>query len=180
MFCRKCGAELPESASVCPACEEAVEMPGMPGQEPASNPTYAEPEPAPKRKKTLLIAICAVAAACLVGVCILLGVQSAQKNKLHEELMRGWSRVEEGDSGTYFRLELDFDEDSVDYNFYSGIAWLDTTLATFDYKVISGNKIKLLDYDRVFEIEFNEEHTCFQITPSLTDANSSEFWYHFD
>ena len=180
MFCRKCGAVLPEGTSACPACKEAVEVPDMPGQEPVQSSDYLEPESAPKRKKTLLIAICAVAAACLVGVCILLGVQSAQKSKLHEELLRGWSRVEEGDSGTYFRLELDFGEDSVDYNFYSGIAWLDTTLATFDYKVVSGNKIKIIDYDKVFEIEFNEDRTCFQITPSLTDTKSSEFWYHFD
>jgi hypothetical protein len=31
MFCRRCGAELPEGAAACPRCQEPVLLPGMPG-----------------------------------------------------------------------------------------------------------------------------------------------------
>ena len=119
------------------------------------------------------------AVVCVAALLITFGVQASQRAKLQEELLRGWSRVEQDDD-TYYELELDFSEDSVDYNFHSKFAWLDTTIITLEYKVISGNRIKILDYDKEFQIEFNEDRTCFKVTPSLTNSDAYEFWYHFD
>ena len=54
---------------------------------------------------------------------------------------------------------LDFSEKEVEYRLETGYAWMDTSLATYDYKVISGNKIKVLRYGddlETFSIEFND------------------------
>ena len=182
MFCRKCGEQLPDGASICPVCNQPVMMPEAPLQHECAVEMgqQGQAQPGPKSGKKLAVMLSAAMALCLVAVLIVFGIQTSQKAKLQEELLRGWSRVEQGNSGTYYELELDFGKKSVDYNFHSNLAWLDTTIATFDYRVVSGSKIEILDYHKEFEIEINKERTCIKITPSLTDSNAYEFWYHFD
>lgn len=187
MFCTKCGAQIPDGAKECPVCsnkeellrqeegKQAVHMPEAEADVPAGADT-------PQKKKKLLPLILGIAAVCLVAIGIILGVQGAQKAKLKEELMRGWSRVEESSGGAYYRLVLDFDEDTVDVNFEAAaIFGLDKRLASLEYKVISGNKIKILDFDEEFTIEFDKEHESFRITPALVDTDYYyEYWYNFD
>ena len=135
-----------------------------------------------QKKKKLILLISSIAAVCLVAIGIILGVQGAQRAKLKNELMRGWSRVEESSGGAYYRLVLDFDEDTVDVNFETAaIFGMNERLATLEYKVISGNKIKILDFDEEFTIEFDKEHESFEITPALVDTDYyHEYWYNFD
>lgn len=185
MYCTKCGAQIPDDAGKCPVCskreellhkEEEIQATDVPG---ADAPASAN---MPQKKKKPLLLISSIAAVCLVAIGIILGLQGAQKAKLKNELMRGWSRVEESSGGAYYRLVLDFDEDTVDVNFEAAaIFGMDETLASFEYKVISGNKIKILDFDKEFTIEFDKEHESFRMTPALVDTDYYyEYWYNFD
>ena len=185
MYCTKCGAQIPDDAGECPVCSKREELLNkeeekQPADAPEANaPASANPPP---KKKKLFLLISSIAAVCLVAIGIILGVQGAQKAKLKNELMRGWSRVEESSGGAYYRLVLDFDENTVDVNFEAAaIFGMDETLATLEYKVISGNKIKVLDFNEEFTIEFDKEHESFRITPALVDTDYYyEYWYNFD
>lgn len=184
MFCTKCGAQIPDGTKECPVCSKGEEL--LCGQEgrPAESVEAEAPagENTPQKKKKLLLLISGIAAVCLVAVGILLGVQAGQRAKLKNELMRGWSRVEESSGGAYYRLVLDFDEDTLDVNFETAaIFGMNERLATLEYKVISGNKIKILDFDEEFTIEFDKKHESFEITPALVDTDYyHEYWYNFD
>lgn len=71
----------------------------------------------------------------------------------------------------------------VEYRLETGYAWMDTSLATYDYKVISGNKIKVLRYGddwETFSIEFNDEKTIMITTPALTSTDAREVWVNLD
>ncbi len=185
MFCTKCGAQIPDGTKECPVCNNKEELLCQEEEKQAVHAPEAD-APAgadtPQKKKKLLPLILGIAAVCLVAIGIILGVQGAQKAKLKEELMRGWSRVEESSGGAYYRLVLDFDEDTVDVNFETAaIFGMNERLATLEYKVISGNKIKILDFDEEFTIEFDKKHESFEITPALVDTDYyHEYWYNFD
>lgn len=59
----------------------------------------------------------------------------------------------------------------------------DTTVATYDYKVISGNKMKVLRYGDDWEtitVEFNDEKTVMITSPALTSTDAREIWVHLD
>ena len=111
----------------------------------------------------------------IIGVC---GYIYISKQKTKELLLRDWERVEVGETDTYYTLELDFSDDTIKYNFHSFYAWLDTTIAEFDYKIISANKLEI-DND-IYEIEFNDDNTMMTITPSLTDSELSENWFYHE
>ena len=185
MYCTKCGAQIPDDAGECPVCSKREELLNKEEEKQATDvPEVDAPAGTdmPQKKKKLLLLISSIAAVCLVAIGIILGVQGAQKAKLKNELMRGWSRVEESSGGAYYRLVLDFDEDTVDVNFETAaIFGMNERLATLEYKVISGNKIKILDFDEEFTIEFDKEHESFEITPALVDTDYyHEYWYNFD
>lgn len=185
MYCTKCGAQIPDDAGECPVCSKREELLNKEEEKQATDvPEVDVPAGAdmPQKKKKLLLLISSIAAVCLVAIGIILGVQGAQKAKLKNELMRGWSRVEESSGGAYYRLVLDFDENTVDVNFETAaIFGMNERLATLEYKVISGNKIKILDFDEEFTIEFDKEHESFEITPALVDTDYyHEYWYNFD
>ena len=75
-------------------------------------------------------------------------------------------------------MELDFSKDKIEYNFISGYSWLNSTIADYDYKIISPSKIKIKG--KTYKIEFNEDKTMMTITPALTSADSSEDWFNVD
>lgn len=99
------------------------------------------------------------------------------KSNLENHLLRDWSRVETGNSGTTYKVELDFSKDKIDYNFISSYAFLNSTITTFDYKIISPSKIKVKD--KTYKIKFNDDKSSFTITPALTSTDSSETWYKY-
>lgn len=60
---------------------------------------------------------------------------------------------------------------------------MNTTVATYDYKVISGNKIKVLRYGDDWEtitIKFNDEKSVMTVSPALTSVDDSEIWVNID
>lgn len=135
------------------------------------------PECGGNHKKKAVIALAAV-----IGILALFFiVNSIQASNLKKELMRDWSTVE-GDDGVYILCILDFSDDEIKYRVETGYAWMDTTIATYDYKVISGNKIKVLRYGdwKTISIEFNEDKTMMIVEPALTSIDNREYWFNLD
>lgn len=170
MFCVKCGEAIPDGSEVCPKC--------------GANPRETEPavvyasqgsDPAPKKmnKKTaLIIGICA----CVVAVFLI--VSSTGKASLKKALEKDWYALD----GSLIQV-LDIDDDEIVYRLETGYSWLDTTVATYDWKPISRNKIKVnrvSGVDETFTIEMNDDKTIFTVTPALTSLDDSETWYHLD
>lgn len=135
-----------------------------------------------KGNKTAIIVIASIVVAVVFVSSIIGGVYHiVGTNKLKKELLRDWTRVE-GSAGSYYTLELDFSEDRIEYNFDSGFAFLDSTLATYDYKVVSPNKIKV-EYGLVeveIKVEFDDDKEMMTFTPALTSPDKEENWFHFD
>ena len=131
-----------------------------------------------KNKKNILIGVIAVAAI----LAVLFIVNAVQASNLKKELMRDWYKVE-GEEGSYILCVLDFSDKEVEYRLETGYVWMDTTIATFDYKAISGNKIKVLRYGDDWEtitIEFNDDKTVMTASPALTSVDNTEFWVNLD
>lgn len=166
MYCSKCGNPLPEGSNFCMNCGESVQQPLQPGFD---VPTV--------KKKTNLPVILTISAVCFIflAVGVWFGSLQIAKANLHKELMRDWSRVESSD-GTYYTLELDFSEDTIEYNFVG--FYFEDTIATFEYEVISGNQIRIDGRNQLYTIEFNDDHSMMIISPALTYSDSSEYWFY--
>jgi uncharacterized membrane protein YvbJ len=190
MFCNNCGELIPDGSAFCLKCGKKVEKGS------ASTPTeetativYAEKEgnsdnavivnaeeitatkKAPWYKKKIFGGAISVVAVAFVAFIIYWSVGMAN---LKKQLLRDWSTVD-SENGSSYILELDFSNDTIDYNFYGGI--LNDTIDTMEYKVISPNKIKILDYDRVITIEFNDDKTMMIASPAITSTDSIEYWF---
>lgn len=212
MYCSKCGKEVCDNMNFCSACGAKILHPVTPVQDVKADeteiksealvenadevnnngsavPYYSNAEPygqVPVAKKsgnkTAVIVIASVVAAVIVLAVAISGVvRFVGTNNLKKELLRDWSRTESS-GGSYYTLELDFSEDKIEYNFNSSYAFLDSTIATYDYEVVSPNKI-VVDYgvaDVEIEVEFDDEKEMMIFTPALTSTDSSEYWYNFD
>ncbi len=165
MYCKKCGAELPNDSTFCINCGGKLDNVANPTSINVQNKTK-------KNKKTIFSIVLVVAIICGIFV----AYNEIGKANLKKNLKKEWSRIE-----SYITLVLDFDDDEIDYNFESGIAWLDSTIATYDYKVISSNKIKVkhkgYNYETTVTIEFNDDKTMMTMTPAITSTDSSENWF---
>lgn len=164
MYCSACGTALPDDSEFCTNCGAKI-LRAVPASE-------SEAKPRGTKKNIAIIAACAVL---VVGVWLI--VNQARKANLREQLMRDWSRVENS-NGTYYTLELDFSDDSIEYNFDS--YFIDRTIETYSYEVISGNRIRIDDRDTLYTIEFNDDKTMMTITPAITSSDASENWFHHD
>ena len=162
MYCSKCGNKIDKNSSFCGKC----------GKEINSNNKVKKSINLSKLKNKCILIPCMIA---LTIIVIYLVVFNIGKNNLENHLLRDWSRVETGDSGTTYKVELDFSKDKIDYNFISSYAFLNSTITTFDYKIISPSKIKVKD--KTYKIKFNDDKSSFTITPALTSTDSSETWY---
>ena len=145
--CKECGKEISDTAKLCPNCGVQIKQ---------------------KYNKRIKIIISVI----ILIVISIIGYREYQKQGLKKLLLKDWERIETGDSGSIYTLELDFSETSIDYNFHSIYSWLDSTLKTYDYEIISSHQLEI--DNKKYEIEFNEEKTMMIITPSLTDSNKSE------
>lgn len=148
--CKECGKEISDTLKRCPNCGIKLKQ------------NYIN-------KIIILIVIC---------IFIFIGKYYIEKQSLHQAIMRKWERVEMGDTGSYYTLELDFRETTIEYNFVSTFAWLNSTIKRYDYKIINSHQIQI--DNRQYEIRFNEDKTMMTITPSLTDSKSSENWFYHD
>ena len=173
MYCYKCGNQLPEESEFCINCGSKVL------KETTETPFRQQTKMTGTKKKITIIAACLVAiiGACVIGKEIKETKLERDKEKLQAQLMRDWQRVESGES-TYYTLELDFSDDEVDYNFDS--FYIDETIATYKYTVISKNQFKIDRGSTVYTVKFNKEKTMMTITPALTSSEDYENWYCHD
>ena len=127
-----------------------------------------------KLSKTMLLILSGI----VVLVVIIVAVLGIQKNNLKKELQKDWLDTD----GTILKV-LEFSDDEVEYRLETGYGWMDTTLFTEKYKVVSGNKIKVQMFGEDWEtyaIEFNDDKTVMTIYPAMTSTDESENWYYLD
>lgn len=164
MYCSKCGNKIDKGSTFCGKC-------GKPINNETNNNSKGSKLSILKRKQIIIPFIIVIIIVLVYGIVFNIG-----KSNLSNELIKDWSRVETGDSGNLYKVELDFSKDKIDYNFISSYAFLNSTLTTFEYKVVSPSKIKIKD--KTYKIEFNEDKTMMTITPALTSTDDSEDWYY--
>ena len=179
MFCHKCGKEIPDGCAFCPYCAQTLppvtaEYSSHPGA--VGAPTAILVKKPWHRTKKFRLSILIVSALVLAFGLFLL-IQGVGKANLQNDLMRGWSRVEE-DEGAYYTLELDFSQDKIKYNFKSAYAWLDSTIGTYTYRVTAPDKIYVKEFKKTFIVEISRDKKVMTITPSITSTKPSESWFH--
>lgn len=87
---------------------------------------------------------------------IALVIISVQKANLKKLLVKEWYDDTEG---SIIKV-LDIEDDEMEYRLEMGYRWLDSTLGTYDWKEISGNKIKIKMYGDKYEtytIKLNDD-----------------------
>lgn len=146
----------------------------QPGMYPDGMGRMAAPVVRRSPVKTVIIAVAVVAIlAVIAGVAFF----EVGKANLKRELMGEWNVVESGEGG-YYMLELDFSEDTIEYNFLSEYSFLNTTIATLDYRVVAPNKIRIKEYgDNPITISFNDDKSMMIVSPAITDTKSVEYWF---
>ncbi len=169
MYCDKCGEKLENNSLFCGKCGKSINV-SKEKSIPNKN-NYSSLLDKFKSKKVIILASIFVVVLAVVFIIPAIG-----KSKLSEQLLRDWNRVETGDSGSLYELELNFLENKIEYNFNSSIDWLDSTLSEYTYKIVSKDKIKI--DDKVYKISFNKEKTMMTMTPALTSTDTSENWFN--
>lgn len=172
-ICPNCGEKLSSAAIFCVKCGTKVNGEIQSAEQPTKAPSFFE-----KNKKKIGVGVVAVFAVLL----ILFIVNAVQASNLKKELMRDWEDIE-GSNGVYIVSILDFSEDEIEYKLETGYSWMDTTVATYKYKVVSGNKIKVSRFSgdwETFTIEFNEDKRMMTVSPALTSVDDKERWFNFD
>ena len=174
--CPNCGEKLPSDSSFCVKCGTKVDGEVQSGEQLNKAPSFLE-----KNKKKIGLGVVAIVAVVAVALAFFI-VNAVQASNLKKELMRDWQTVE-GEDGAYILYILDFSEDEIEYKLETGYAWMDMTVDTYEYKVISGNKIKVKMYRDDWEtvnVEFNEEKSMMTVSPALTSVDDEEQWFNFD
>ncbi len=172
-ICPKCGEKLPSDSSFCVKCGTKIDEKEQSGEQSNIAPSFLE-----KNKKKICLGLVAVVAVALVFFI----VNAVQASNLKKELMRDWQTVE-GEDGSYIFCILDFSEDEIEYKLETGYAWMDMTVDTYEYKVISGNKIKVKMYGDDWEtvtVKFNDDKSMMTVSPALTSVDDEEQWFNFD
>lgn len=159
VICSKCGEQLPMDALFCSKCGNNLKD------------TTQKPQKVKGAKRWGMN--------CAVLVIALFVINFVLASGLKKELMRDWSRVE-GESGAYIDCILDFSESEIEYRLETGYKWMDTTIAEYDYIVLTNNWIMVKrygDWDPI-HIEFNEEKEMMICTPALTSTDKKEYWFN--
>lgn len=171
--CPECGEGLSCDALFCVKCGTRIEVDScVNGKTEKSLGFFA------RNKKKIGIGIGAV----LGILAVLFIINLVQARNLKKELMRDWSRIE-GEEDSYILCILDFSEDDIQYKIETGYAWMDMTIDVFDYKVISGNKMKVSMFGSDWEtvtVEFNEDKTMMKVKPALTSVANEEYWFNLE
>ena len=178
MFCRSCGEPIPDHSKVCPLCGADLEKHEQQAIVYASQKNIeftSENEPNKKKTSKSMIYILA---GILVLVVIAVAVFSAQKSNLKKELEKTWFVTD----GEIIKV-LEFSDDKVEYRLETGYVWMDDTLFDEEYKVVSGDKIKIRMFEddwETYTIEFNDGKNSMTVSPAMTSVNNSENWYCLD
>ncbi len=171
--CFHCGEKLPSDSVFCVKCGIKVDGTAQSNEAPVKAPNFFA-----KNKKKVGMGVIGVVAVLLV----LFIVNTVQASNLKKELMRDWQTVE-GEDGVYILRVLDFSEDEIEYKLETAYAWLNRNVATYEYKVIRGSKMKVKIYGDNWEtvtVEFNDDKTMMTVSPALTSGDAEERWYNFD
>lgn len=169
-ICPKCGAEIPSNSSFCSKCGESFDSELF---------SYENDAAKEKKRKSPVLTIVVAIILLAIGSAAIFMLQ--QTTSLKKELMRDWSRVDESEYTTYVKCVLDFSEDEIEYYIQMPLS-SNATITTYKYKV-AGNKLLVMrsgDQWETFDVEFNEDKSMMTVTPALTSADNSEFWYNFD
>lgn len=172
-ICPACGEKISDGAIFCIKCGTKINGDEVVVEQQTGTKNFFE-----KNKKKIIISLTGVVTVLL----ILFIVNSVQASNLKKELKRDWYRVE-GEDGAYILCILDFSDDEIEYRLETGYKWMDTTIANYDYKVISGNKIKVLRYMNKWEtinVEFNDDKSVMKVSPALTSIDNTELWINLD
>ena len=180
MFCIKCGEVTLDDSKLCSVCnksvgevddsEQAVVYASQSVKDSVPKKKIIKKKPSPKITGFITITIILA----IIG----LTVNEVQKSNLRKELLRGWVDVDDS-----ILKVLDFSDDKVEYRLETSYSWMDTTVGTYDYKVVSGNKIKIKmfgDNYETYTIEFNDEKSMLTVTPAITSTDKEEDWFNFD
>lgn len=162
MYCNKCGNKIEKDSTFCGKCGKAI------NKDKSNNKINIS-----FIKNKLFVIPCILI---IIAIVIYIVIFNIGKSSLSNNLLRDWTRVETGDNGSMYELELDFSIDKIEYNFISGYSWLNSTIADYEYKIVSPSKIKIKD--KTYKIEFNEDKTMMTITPALTSTDDSENWFN--
>ncbi len=178
MFCFKCGEAIPDESTVCPKCGANLAQTGNEQTVVyASQITEGPSEPETAKGNLLKILIAALAAVvCIIG--IVLVVRENGKANLKKDLVKTWYA-----SGESIIKVLDISDDEVEYRLETGYSWMDTTLGTYEWKVISKNKIEMKHSggsSETYTVELNDDKDVLKISPAITSVDSSETWYYID
>lgn len=177
MFCMKCGEAIPDGSGSCPKCGFNLNM--------ESNDQaviYAFQEetldsgntPAKKRSRTLKIAVAAIASVLILFI----GISAAGRAILKKQLVKEWYDME----GSLIKV-LDIDDKEIEYRVETGYKWMDETLSTYEWKVVSGNKIKIKiagNIYKIFVVKLDKNKNVMTLTPALTSLDEKEIWIHID
>lgn len=172
-ICPNCGEKLPDDSVFCIKCGTKID-----GDKPCIQQAAKAPNSSHRNKKIIILVLVIVIAIMLV----LWIVNFVQALNLKKELMRDWYNVE-GEEGSYILCVLDFSDNEIEYRVETSFAWMDTTIATYDYKVVSGNKIKVLRYGDDWEtitVEFSDDKRAMTVSPALTSVDKIEVWFNVD
>lgn len=185
--CTGCGQESPRGSRFCKRCGKNLsEENFVYGGNNAINNGFNQSKKS-RNRIILILTVCVIALAAVITTGVLLlhlrkdRIMEERKEELKQELKRDWEFID-GDDDSYIVCILDFSENEIEYRVETGFAWMDTTLATFDYKVVSGNKIKVKRYgnEETFTIEFNDDKSMMTVRPALTSVDDVEYWFNFD
>lgn len=167
--CPNCGERLPSDSTFCVKCGTRIDG-AVEGAEQSAKTSKSF-------KKKIVFGVIGVVAVVL----ILFIVNAVQASNLKKELKRDWYKVA-GEGGTYILCVLDFSDDEIEYRLETGYKWMDTTVATYKYKVISKNKIKVLRYGEweTIIVDLHEDKTMMVVSPALTSVDNVEIWMNLD
>ncbi len=179
MFCLKCGEVISDDSKGCSVCNASV-LESDNGEQAVVYASQGAKDLDKEKniiKRKLSPKIIGIIAGVIILAIIGLSVNGFQKSALRKELLRGWLDTE----NSIIKV-LDFSEDKVEYRLETGYSWMDTTVAKYDYKIISGNKIKIKRFGKyeTFTIEFNDEKSMLTISPAITSTEKDEKWFNLD
>ena len=167
-FCSNCGEKLPNDSVFCTKCGTKIDE----FEKEEVKVSFFN-----KYKQKIIIGIFGTVGIFLI--CFI--VHSIQVSNLKKELLRDWYKVE-GEGSSAIICVLDFSDKKVEYRLETGYSWMDTSVATYEYKVISKNKVKIKQYGEweTITVKFNDDKSVMTVSPAITSIDDTEIWVNVD
>ncbi len=137
----------------------------------------SEASPAEKGRKAFWRWAASLLAVSVLTVVVLFALDWSGRERLHRQLMRGWSKTVYSE-GALYTHKLDFTRGQVTYSLDSPPSG--TVCRALDYMVVSSHSIRLVESDREIEISFNSEYTMMTCTPALVLPGAADYWFQLE